>query len=85
LIFGPTINLLPTSFVLDMVNDVPVLGVPGLPPVEEVIGFAMLDPAFWPRVLVLLKGGFGVWVSRLPKSVSDRSMGSPENIAKSDY
>ena len=34
--------------------------------------------------LVVLIGGFGVLVSRLPKSVSDRSMKSPENNCRDD-
>jgi hypothetical protein len=60
-----------------------VLALEGLRTVPlDAIGFAMLAPTFWPRVLVLLKGGFGVLVSRLPKSVSDRSMGSPKYCKK---
>jgi hypothetical protein len=48
----------------------PPMGVPAL-------ALAMLDPPGWPSVLVLLGEGFGVLVSRLPKSDSDRSMRSP--------
>jgi hypothetical protein len=53
----------------------------GLLTVED-IAFGALDVPAGDRLLVVLSGGFGVLVSRLPKSVSDRSMVSPENVTR---
>jgi len=44
------------------------------PPTTGGVDFAILEGPFGPSALVLVSGEFGVMVSRLPKSVSDRSM-----------
>jgi hypothetical protein len=79
--FGPTISLLPTSLVCwfdaDPAALKPVAGVDALGKLE--LPVLELD-----KELVVLIGGFGVLDSRLPKSVSDRSMKSPENNCRDD-
>ncbi|EGF32113.1 hypothetical protein IMCC9480_2948 [Oxalobacteraceae bacterium IMCC9480] len=77
-------SLLPTSLVLDISDAAGAAGTT----VVEAGGVAALPtgddlemPEPLPSVLLplLLNGEAGVAVSRLPKSVSDRSMISPEN------
>jgi hypothetical protein len=80
---GPTINLLPTSLTLGAgaCAWLDVLKPPAddlLKAEPDVLEFDKEDE------LAVLSGGFGVLDSRLPKSVSDRSMKSPENNCRDD-
>jgi hypothetical protein len=77
---GPTISLLPISLVLLLLLDAAVETADDDVEVLPVIGCAIRDAAAALGGVTLAppNGEFGVFVSRLPKRVSERSMGSPD-------
>src|SRR3954462_13423237 len=64
LIFGPTINLLPTSLVLEFVFDGGAELTGLLKIAGDMAGFGMLEVAAGARLPVELRGGFGILFSR---------------------
>jgi hypothetical protein len=76
---GPTISLLPISLVLLLLDDAAVETADDDVEVP-VIGCAIrdADAALGGVTLAPPNGEFGVFVSRFPNKVSERSMGSPD-------
>jgi hypothetical protein len=77
LIFGPTISLLPISLVLLLFDEEDDDDAAEWLP----IGWPTLDAVAAPGGTALANGELGEFVSRFPKRVSERSMGSPEDKA----